>query len=407
MTQIVVANIIALIASVLMVYSGFLKTKKKILYIQTIQIGLSVISNVILGGITGAIINALGFVRNILCYKNKLNIITKSILIILSVILSLKFNNLGIIGLLPLISIVLYTLFLNIKDVINFKLLIIFTMIMWFIYDLYIKSYASALFDFINIIANIISIIQIKNKNIMYDYNFSAVYDKYGWDYFSNTFSKATFDYFNNKKYTFNTVLDLGCGVGTLCDYFSKEGKKTTGIDISPYMLDIARRKNTDVNFIEGDITNFNLNQKFDLITSSCDVVNHILTIDKIEKFFLNSYNHLNDNGYMIFDIYDEKKLVLNSTIKIIRDDEIFIEFFMTKENKIINTNVKVYKNKILINEKNIKEIIISIEDLIKIIEQTGFKIEKIGTSIINEEQRFKDKLYIIIKKGEKYEWTK
>lgn len=112
-----------------MVYSGFLK-KKKFLYAQTIQIGLSVLSNLILGGITGAIINALSCIRNILCYKNKLNIIAKIILILFSIILSIMFNNLGVIGLFPVIITVTYILLMNIKDVVKFKWLIIFTMLM-------------------------------------------------------------------------------------------------------------------------------------------------------------------------------------------------------------------------------------------------------------------------------------
>lgn len=37
--QIIIGNIVALIASIIMVYSGYLKQKKKILYVQTIQIG--------------------------------------------------------------------------------------------------------------------------------------------------------------------------------------------------------------------------------------------------------------------------------------------------------------------------------------------------------------------------------
>lgn len=147
-----------------MVCSGFLKKKKKILYAQTIQISLSVLSNLILGGITGAIINALGCIRNILCYKNKLNIMAKIILILFSIIFSIMFNNLGVIGLLPVISTVTYILLMNIKDVVKFKWLIIFTMLMWLIYDVYIKSYTSAVFDFMNIVANIISIIQINNN---------------------------------------------------------------------------------------------------------------------------------------------------------------------------------------------------------------------------------------------------
>ena len=164
MNTILIANAIALLASLLMVYTGYIKKKEKILFFQTIQIGLSVISNLILGGITGAIINALGLIRNILCYKEKLNKIAQIILIILSILLGVYFNNLALIGLLPIISNVVYIVFMNIKDVIKFKYLIIFTMTMWLIYDIYIMSYTSAVFDLGNIIANIISIIQIKKS---------------------------------------------------------------------------------------------------------------------------------------------------------------------------------------------------------------------------------------------------
>ena len=165
MIYIILGNIIALIASILMVYSGILKQKNKILYIQTIQIGLSVISNILLGGFTGAIINALGCIRNILFHKNKLKIKEKTILIILSISLSLIFNNLEFIGILPVISTVMYIIFMDIKNIIKFKILIIFTMTMWLIYDIYIKSYTSAIFDFMNIVVNIISIFHLKVNN--------------------------------------------------------------------------------------------------------------------------------------------------------------------------------------------------------------------------------------------------
>lgn len=162
MVSIIIGNIIALIASILMVYYGMLKQKKKILYFQTVQIGMSVISNIILGGITGAIINALSMIRNILCYKNKLGLKEKIIITILAIILTFKFNNLEYIGLLPLISTVSYISLMNTKDVRKFKLLIIFTMLMWLIYDVVIKSYTSAIFDFMSIIANMLTLLQIK-----------------------------------------------------------------------------------------------------------------------------------------------------------------------------------------------------------------------------------------------------
>ncbi len=162
--QIIIGNIVALIASLIMVYSGLIKQKKKIIYTQTIQIGLYILSNLILGGITGAIINALSFVRNVLCYKDKLGKKEKVIITILAVVLSLAFNNLGIIGILPLISTIVYLWLMSIKDVVKFKYLTIFTMILWLVYDVYIKSYSSAVFDFMNIIANIVTIIRLKNN---------------------------------------------------------------------------------------------------------------------------------------------------------------------------------------------------------------------------------------------------
>lgn len=162
--MLVLGNIIALVASILMVYTGYLKKKKKLLYVQNIQIALLVVSDIILGGITGAIINFIGLIRNILCYKNKLTKKAKIIIIIISTILSFMFNNLKFIGLFPLISGIVYVWYIDIKDIVKFKYVIIFTMIMWGIYDLTIKSYTSALFDFLNIVASLIAISKIKKQ---------------------------------------------------------------------------------------------------------------------------------------------------------------------------------------------------------------------------------------------------
>lgn len=165
MIQIVIGNIIALIASILMVFAGLQKKKKKILFTQIIQIALSVISNLVLGGYTGAIINALSCVRDILCYKEKMGNKEKIIIIILAVGVSLTFNNLEWIGLLPVVAAVVYIIFMNTKDVVRFKYLIIFSMIMWLVYDIYIKSYMSGIFDFMSVITNLIAIYQIKKSN--------------------------------------------------------------------------------------------------------------------------------------------------------------------------------------------------------------------------------------------------
>lgn len=162
MTTLIIGNFIALVASLIMVYTGFIKKKETIIFVQAIQIALLVISNIILGGITGAIINAVSFFRNIFVYKNKLTKNKKIILIIVSAILTIAFNNHGLIGILPLMCTIVYTSLIDTKDVIKLKKTNAFTLFLWLIYDLYIRSYTSSAFDFISIISNIIGIFQIK-----------------------------------------------------------------------------------------------------------------------------------------------------------------------------------------------------------------------------------------------------
>lgn len=159
---IIIGNIIALIASILMIYSGILKKPKEVIYIQSVQIGLLTASNIILGGIPGAIVNSINLIRNIICYKGKLKTLIKIIITIIMTSLCIKFNTLGIIGYFPLICSVMYTWLIDIKDAKKFKYINIINLLFWMIYDFYILSFASALFDFGTIITNIIAVKKLK-----------------------------------------------------------------------------------------------------------------------------------------------------------------------------------------------------------------------------------------------------
>ena len=123
---------------------------------------IAVISNLVLGSFSGMISNLIGCMRNILCYKNKLGLKEKVIICIVLIVFTVYFNNLGFIGYLPLLSTVLYTMFIDIKNITAFKWLIVVTLLMWVVHDLYIKSYVYVLFDLGAIITNLISIIEIK-----------------------------------------------------------------------------------------------------------------------------------------------------------------------------------------------------------------------------------------------------
>ena len=166
MNILILGNIIALFAASLSVIMGLTKKREKIIYIQTIQFFTYTISNLILGGFSGVIANAIGAIRNILSYKEKLTKKVRLIIIIISIILTLSFNNLGFIGLLPLINTIIYTTFINEKNPFKFKILYMITVILWLLYDFSIKAYTSVLFEIITIMSCIITAYQIYlNKN--------------------------------------------------------------------------------------------------------------------------------------------------------------------------------------------------------------------------------------------------
>ena len=167
-THILIGNFIALISSIIMICAGFVKNKKTILYVQNIQMLLAALCDMILGSAAGLISNLIGCVRNTLCYKDKFGLKEKTIIALLVTGFTIYFNNLGVIGLLPLISTLMYIVFMNTKSVIKFKILIMASLLLWSIHDFYIKSYIYAIFDLGAIITNLISIIQIKKLDKKY-----------------------------------------------------------------------------------------------------------------------------------------------------------------------------------------------------------------------------------------------
>lgn len=164
--NILIGNFIVLIAGIIMISTGLLKQKGKIIISQTIFFSIYALSNIVLGGFTGFINNVLNIVRNILFYKNKLGLKEKILITILTIILTVFLGKNNIIAWFPTISALTYLWLIDIKNVINFKWLIIVTMSFWVFYDFSIKSYVSVIIDILTILTNFILIIILCKKRV-------------------------------------------------------------------------------------------------------------------------------------------------------------------------------------------------------------------------------------------------
>ena len=70
-----------------------------------------------------------------------------------------------------------------------------------------------------------------------------------------------------------------------------------------------------DCNFIEGDMRDFELGQKFDLIFIPFDSLLNTYTVDDINAVFSSVKKHLKPNGRFAFDIF-------NPNLNYLRRDE-------------------------------------------------------------------------------------
>jgi ubiquinone/menaquinone biosynthesis C-methylase UbiE len=63
-------------------------------------------------------------------------------------------------------------------------------------------------------------------------------------------------------------LLDLGCGHGRMANALAEQGARVTGLDASPYFLEIARKdaasRGVDVTFVEGDMRAISWENVFD-----------------------------------------------------------------------------------------------------------------------------------------------
>jgi len=93
-------------------------------------------------------------------------------------------------------------------------------------------------------------------------------------------------------------MLHLGCGAGFYDSYFKRQFA-VTGVDISPGMLEIARRTNPDVDYHLGDMRNIELNRLFDIVAAP-DCIDYMQTPDDLLKVMSTARKHLRPGGLLL-----------------------------------------------------------------------------------------------------------
>lgn len=110
------------------------------------------------------------------------------------------------------------------------------------------------------------------------------------------------------------SILDLGCGTGTLDISLSKEGYSIIGIDADSKMIEIARNKNNSENvaFLVEDMSKIQRSFKpetFDTIMSMGNSIVHLEDAESIENLFIAAKSLLKRDGQFIGQIINYRRI--------------------------------------------------------------------------------------------------
>lgn len=127
------------------------------------------------------------------------------------------------------------------------------------------------------------------------------------------------------------TVLDVGCGTGTLAIALLAKGYDVVGVDSSPSMLDVAREKaaaaggGERLRFVEGDFRTFSLGERFGIATCTFDALNHLPTADDLEATFRRVHEHLLPGAPFVFDLHTDLGLREHNFVSVNDYDDVFL----------------------------------------------------------------------------------
>ena len=105
-------------------------------------------------------------------------------------------------------------------------------------------------------------------------------------------------------------LLDVACGTGLHIRHLRDE-YDCTGLDVAEEILRMARKNVEDVEFIQADMTSFDLGRRFDVITCLFSSIGYVKTYRNLRKTFQNFSEHLVRGGvafvepWFTRDVYD------------------------------------------------------------------------------------------------------
>lgn len=214
-------------------------------------------------------------------------------------------------------------------------------------------------------------------------------------------------DILDSLNFTPLSILDVACGTGVVSKKLFDKGFNVTGFDLSEDMIEVAKKNYEDIDFYVQNAKNFEIDKKFDLAVSLFDSLNYITNKNDLQSSFFQIRKHLNNNGYLIFDMNTEYALSNNFFAQINIEPDRYPHYVWTPT---WDPKTKICEVKMVFHMKEDDGEIIefkeyhvqraySLEELSYMLEKSGFEVVNIYSAYkFTKPTRRSDRVYFVCK---------
>jgi ubiquinone/menaquinone biosynthesis C-methylase UbiE len=194
------------------------------------------------------------------------------------------------------------------------------------------------------------------------------------------------------KKIPGNDLLEMGCGTGKHIKYL-KNSFSILGMDASKEMLTLARKNIKGASFKQGDMVNFDIDKKFDVIICLFSSIGYVKTYKKLAKTIENFSRHLKTGGVVIIEPWLTKSTYIYglTAMRTYSDDDIKIALLSVSKKQgsisIIDMNYLIAEKNKSVNHfiEHHELAMFEIDKILKIMEKCGLKSKFIKNGLMEK----------------------
>ena len=165
-------------------------------------------------------------------------------------------------------------------------------------------------------------------------------------------------------------------------------------------MIAMAKEKYPELVFEQGNMVTYESDRQFDLVTSTCDAMNHILEPADLQQVMQNVYSYLAPGGYFLFDLLKWEETEECEPVDLGELDGKRLQFQIHRTaDGLVSLQIEVFEGRQLVHTEVIRERIYDAERILQMLTEAGFSKVRYTDRLLDEESNPASTWFVIARK--------